>query len=835
MAETKLIVNRVGNVSYSELEGVSQVQVSNTVLSTDTIEVHIYDSLGNRLASNFLNNPITSASDKITLTPETDRDFANYQGRAVKLQYNILRSTFPSIFSILNISPDRTEIKAATSIDITESYTAFLTKTSTDSQLDEIRLNFGSNEIYNCTAIWTDDTTTLYLKLDQPLPLNFNLKRNFSIQEEVTTPVTFEVYEEYIPDAPQVPTLKSPNFDIEVNEETSRSTEYLSIEDLITYPVNSTYNKLTAELGKNGVEINVDYSEFENFINYSSAKERLINFRYKLDLLYSYEDELAATGTLSNAATSNTVTTTRLENLIKGILSKFDGYERFLYFTDHENSWPKTAPSAPFKPQRSNTQDSVDWYTLRLVEADLFDELNTGSLVTTMPAYLKEDDANAPYSLFLSMIGQHFDNIWLYAKGMSDKYNTDNRLEVGISKDLIGEVLKSFGTKLYTSNFSASNLASAFLGEWFNQGEEQINTFVAASSEPTPDEDILAETYKRIYHNLPYLIKTKGTERGLRALINCFGIPDSSLKIRIFGGIETEETFPYFANQIGSGDKIRTDFNGTLADGSTLSNLTSIRQLDNKYTQDLHVVEVGFSTTYNVNDYIQANIDTTFDIDQYIGDFADAGTRRYRALDLVSKEVLAGISEYDVVDFFRLIKFFDNQLFKMVKDFIPARDTVASGLIVKAHALDRSKGPGFISTAEQKDNYEAEIDTAFISGSEPGVVGENSTTYTEVQKTPAGLFNITHDTQVEKINGELGGSELTVTDQSLNPDNPFLKSRHPEVLYSTTNYTNYSDFTTATPSDSNIYIYIEDLTPIFTFTGGGVGEGQEAGTQPLGQ
>jgi hypothetical protein len=43
-----------------------------------------------------------------------------------------------------------------------------------------------------------------------------------------------------------------------------------------------------------------------------------------------------------------------------------------------------------------------------------------------------------------------------------------------------------------------------------------------------PRKDLLAETYKRIYHNLPLLLKTKGTTYGLQTLISTFGIPNRS-------------------------------------------------------------------------------------------------------------------------------------------------------------------------------------------------------------------------------------------------------------------------------------------------------------------
>ena len=43
-------------------------------------------------------------------------------------------------------------------------------------------------------------------------------------------------------------------------------------------------------------------------------------------------------------------------------------------------------------------------------------------------------------------------------------------------------------------------------------------------------------------------MKSKGTERGLRALINCFGIPSDVLQVRVFGG-ESSEEFPFFGGQ----------------------------------------------------------------------------------------------------------------------------------------------------------------------------------------------------------------------------------------------------------------------------------------------
>jgi hypothetical protein len=66
----------------------------------------------------------------------------------------------------------------------------------------------------------------------------------------------------------------------------------------------------------------------------------------------------------------------------------------------------------------------------------------------------------------------------------------------------------------------------------------------------TPIDDYNKEVYKRIYHNLPYLAKTKGTIPGLRALINCFGVPDTILRISEFGGRDKDtSTYDYFDQQ----------------------------------------------------------------------------------------------------------------------------------------------------------------------------------------------------------------------------------------------------------------------------------------------
>lgn len=44
-------------------------------------------------------------------------------------------------------------------------------------------------------------------------------------------------------------------------------------------------------------------------------------------------------------------------------------------------------------------------------------------------------------------------------------------------------------------------------------------------------------------------------------------------------------------------------------------------------------------------------------------------------------------------DYIRLIKFYDNSLFKMIKDFTPVKSGLATGIVIKQTFLERNKYP----------------------------------------------------------------------------------------------------------------------------------------------
>mgnify|MGYP000262051852 FL=1 len=422
------------------------------------------------------------------------------------------------------------------------------------------------------------------------------------------------------------------------------------------------------------------------------------------------------------------------------------------------------------------------------------------------------------------MLAQHFDNIWIYQKAVSDKYDADNRINFGMSKDLVRTALENFGVKLYNSNFNLESIFGAFIGESYISGSEQINEYKIITSgstnaylQPMPFDNYQKEVYKRIYHNLPLLTKAKGTERGLRALINSFGIPSQILEIGIAGGQKIGPGF-YGPTQLhhSSSLKLRTDNDGTVITGDALSNYTSIVRREYEYSDDLNFVEVGLAPSKNIDNYIVSQSAvlgfSNFNIDDYIGDPRDSYKSEYTALEKHRKVILGNLDRYDLMDYIRLIRFFDNALFRIIKDFIPGRSTAITGIIIKPHKLERNKAK-HVSVSTIFQDYSGSIDTAFTVGTHGGSytqLVERSTAYSERIVVPSGsAMTFRHNYEEPKFNGELSGSRIKITDGELNRGNRIKKGSQPELAFRIT-FINQSN---TIPRDCTITFTVTQITP----------------------
>jgi len=821
-------------ITEEDVKLISSAQISKTFKPNDNFIELSYFSLDNtRLTTipNYTNYSILSG-DGITNTQgnsevsiDIEQDYIGYGflGTDVKALYNFLDYPYsttntPQDFYIESISPDRTEIRLI-SVNLTGETISTTTDTliaqyNTGTYTPDFHIYLGDNIYYSIVNIDKEqfrDTTAVLIKLYSPLPTSINTKVRLNIVEKIGNSIAYEINSIITPEQPVIPTLRGANFDVEVEVQATEPSEYYNYNELFSFPTNNTYRELNSLFNQKGAELGIDYSNFSNFINFSSAQERLLNFRYKLDLIESYQGSLDSINSVTYSGTGITGSRQYYENLIKGVVNNLDHYERHLYFESGSTSWPKTNSTKPYINQISSTNEATAWYNTEIQDAVLYDAQNPDILTNSIPAYLKEDTDNRPYELFIHMIAQHFDNLWLYTNAVSKKYDADNRLNRGVSKDLVEDLLRNFGVKLYTSNKSADDLFRYFTANSYNFLEESIpGGIITSGQKEVSQNDYQKEIYKRIYHNLPLLMKSKGTERGLRALINCFGIPSDILKIKIYGG-QSANNLPFFGGEqawTGSLDKVRTNNTGSIVSGDTLSFYTSISNTNNEYTQDLHRIEVGFSPTDNIDNYIVSQSavlfpDSSFNIDDYVGDPRESLTNRYAGLYSYSKTILNDLDSYNVKDFIRLIKFFDNVIFRMVRDFIPARAVADTGIIIKPHLLERNKAISPVMTWTRPE-YSGSITTAFISGSNAGafasianesVENESVTKYWKIVKTPVGdrykyvnEFN-TGTPQIEKsfeeakFDGELNNSQITITNGELNRGNLYKQIEYPTITY----------------------------------------------------
>lgn len=548
---------------------------------SDYIEYFIYDLNNNLLTSNYNVNsysikgvdPINNENNVILLNPDQDVKNEGFDRGAVNITYNIFRKLFNSSnvnkFWIGEISTDRTELRVyrqdLSNDELQLLFNEYNVEVSSKNYYQDFYLNFGDNITLigvNLLYALSNEQASLLIKLYEPLPDNFSEKDSFWLVDKLSEPATYNI-DIQIP-AEEIITrnnLQGPNFNIDISERVGQSTNYLSLGSIFNNSISSSYRQLKSLVDEKGYDINVDYSDFNNFIHFSSAVERITNFAYKVQLIEKYNEDIKYLNIISGNTDTVSSSISVVENKINDVIEKFDGYEYYLYFSSESSAWPKSNSSKPYNLYSYTSSQAIEWLgginTIPttsgqsiLYSASVYDLNNKDWLLNTVPAYLKEDPNNEPYQIFLSMIGQHFDNIWIYINDITNRYNANNSLDKGISRDEVADALKSLGIKLYTNTNISDNIFYSLIGTG-PQGEtlpptgsEVITTYVTSSVETMPADDITNEYYKRIYHNLPYLLKNKGTNIGLRALINCFGIPDTLLKINEFGGSDKLASTP---------------------------------------------------------------------------------------------------------------------------------------------------------------------------------------------------------------------------------------------------------------------------------------------------
>ena len=548
--------------------------------STDYIQAYIYDENQNRISSQvpFTNYTITEGN--VVLTPSNDLERLGFDIGSYYISYDFYRprlaSTLNTQYYISEISSDRTEIRLdSTQIDnelLISSSLEFISYRDTAEYFVDFLLNFGNNQqiIANNIELDLEDegNPTILIKLYEALPAIFGQKSQCSVVEQISTPQSYNVNFptlEFTPD--DFTYISGPNYSLNIKGQSGTPSMDFSYNTLVASDLTSSFNQVNSLLNRKEIDINVNYEDYNDFVYFSSAYTRLQNFYYKVGIIQSASLQIGKITSATTGSTYYSASQAVFSNTIETTIKNFDGYEYFLYFdSGSKDSYPKSNLKPPFALYSTGSTEALTWlgstddssayFGGQSVSSSNFDENNQNSLYYAIPEYLRSDIQNAKYELFVDMVGQHYDNLWLYTKNITTKFDADNRLDYGISKDMVADAIRDFGVKLYSNNFNTNDLYTTFLGLTPSgssfpfpymtgsiggvvatpPGYEYVDSMISASNDIVPLDDVNKRLYKRIYHNIPYLLKTKGTVAGLRALITTYGIPDTILRINEFGG-----------------------------------------------------------------------------------------------------------------------------------------------------------------------------------------------------------------------------------------------------------------------------------------------------------
>jgi hypothetical protein len=885
--------SQVSRYTNDDLRLITSLKVKKSFSTfSDYIEYHVYDADGQLLENNYnyrnyklptsfplnpgttpdtnVNNTTATGAEVgsvsnltttsstypiIEIDPVQDLQDAGYSSGEFKVQYNVFKnkiSKYPNAeLFIKEISADRTELRVGsvilTNAQIETGSLSLINTYNSSSVFDPFLLNFDGNKQAIATNIVLNKVDSGYeilFKLYEELDSSIAEKSSLWVVEEISTPYIFDINLDALISGPVEKKLKGPNFNnISRFGLNTTTTPYLnnfsnnqeglfSLNESQSIDINVNYNSISGENGG-----------FNSFVTFGSAVSRIENFYTKVKQIETYNNFI-------NRNKPNISTTSSLQSEINSysasintIISNFDGFENYLYFESGSltssfqygiTPFPKVNSNKPYVLLSPTSSNAIVWYNAATGSAEDYDSNNVNYFKYSVPGYLVDDPSNENYLTFLNMMGQYFDNIWVYITSITDRNLANNNLNLGVSKDVVYSLLQSLGISIFNS-FGDQNIANYLLGA--NTGSATYNGYLTDFSATSsylnniPKKDILAESYKRIYHNLPLLLQRKGTVAGLRTLISTFGILNqdyyskidnlsgsyvggklitsslfvtnsyytptgstifsSILNIKEYGGSTTEGLLKGYNNEkVRIISNVTASVSGTI--GNTLSPYTSVMQYttasSNFRTVDDNYVDISFSPQTQIDTYISksiSSVNTNWLIDDYIGNpqqqysgsYIDLNAQRktyfvngtgsyagftssiYVMPDGKRSNIPSGsdFKEESVLDyngFIRLIQFFDNSIFKMLEENVPARTNLSTGVTINSPVLERNKW-----------SYARTSDTS----KEPEKDGKID----KIDFTPVYndfYYNLSGSREAY-FSGELSGSRLDV---KLNSNNPYL-------------------------------------------------------------
>lgn len=561
----------------SILDEVVLIPSDPNIVKDQRSEIHIYSFYGDQLVSN--HNSVQMIYEKSVNSLLIDVRTTFKEAGIDRGSYLIVVNLFQDVWGefgnekviLKEMSPDRTELKFSIDKKFIGEFAQFQNDIQYLSQndiLNNLVVNFGYNNVQKVIGVWFDgDGQHFYVKLYQPVSDAVDVKDKAWFQFEVIDPYVDTV----VLSQPTIPAnifnIGGPNFTLDTTQYQSNATTYKSWDDVLDANLSTRQRIIEQSLsGSDNVVLNTDFTDFSNYIFYSSAEERLRNFHYKVGKIEEYS---ASKALLFNSTASNTDYVSGSiglnERRIDQITSNFDPWERWLYYEStasiftHEISgsvtpWPKRIISGSWTPYSVSSSIVQSWYSNLLVSASEYDVYNNNRLYWSIPEHIYMDPANSDFVTFVDMVGEHFDVLYTYITALTKIHERDEHPQRGAPNGLLFYIAKSFGWNLQNTR-QLADLWDYKLGTDSSGSHASTGSMFSLTH-----ENQTHQIWRRIVNNLPFLLKTKGTMRSVKALLSIYGIPQTLISIKEYGGpakkvdnpVWIDDRFKYEATFTGS-------------------------------------------------------------------------------------------------------------------------------------------------------------------------------------------------------------------------------------------------------------------------------------------
>jgi hypothetical protein len=309
LAKQSISAQRIDTVQLQNINSnfADPVYFDNTIINKSTVELHLYSGnvwvSGQHKVQSLPIAPvyfdsITNIEIRFDSQPyvldiyQRLQDLKISNGKykiAVNFFENLIGGYDQQHLRIDEISPDRTEIRLR-AIDVNNSdfvsqisnYIETVNQTSPDGFFKSYLLNFSRNQcvqFVNSVVIGE----YLYVKLYEALPESIETNFRCWVVKELKPTYIDNINVESIIEAQPFNVLSGPNWQANYSYDTSTETGLQNWNDLLGSSTSTSQqiidNFFSGSLS--GMKLNIDYSDFNNFIFYSSATERLDNFKYK--------------------------------------------------------------------------------------------------------------------------------------------------------------------------------------------------------------------------------------------------------------------------------------------------------------------------------------------------------------------------------------------------------------------------------------------------------------------------------------------------------------------------------------------------------------------------